>query len=609
MGSEDSSDPSQDDTLAQPSGTPASPAPITGGPAPPLRDRGARYRPGAVIGRGGMGEVWTAVDGDIGREVAIKRLRHQDAPPEAVARFLREARIQARLEHPAIVPVHDLGTDSDGAPFFAMKRLAGTTLAALVEAGAAPALIAKFPRPRLLRAFVDVCLAIEFAHTRGVVHRDLKPANIMLGDFGEVYVLDWGIARVVGDQDDAGAVGAGVDTLDPAMASTAAAVVSTRAGAVLGTPGYMAPEQVRGLATVDHRADLYALGCLLFEIIAGAPLHARGAAIASTLEGADARPSARGIDCPPELDAACAQATAADPGARHASARALGDAVQAFLDGDRDLQRRRTLAAAHAATAIAAQRADDRASAMREAGRALALDPTSAVAAQIISQLMLEPPREVPAEVRARMTQLDLVHSQHQSRVGVAAFGAYFLFLPVLLWQGVLDWPWLAVTYGLAAAGCAHAWLTGRGTPTVARITVGLLLNALVVLAFSRVLGPYLIVAALGTAVISSIATYPLLLDRFALVYGVLSTIVWLPPLLEHLGVVARTTEFAGGQVVVHATVVRIPASADVALVVFGLLLFLMAGAFARSLALGQRAAQQRLELQAWQLRQLVPDA
>src|SRR5262249_32320712 len=138
----------------------------------------------------------------------------------------------------------------------------------------------QFPRKRLLRAFVDVCLAIEFAHTRGVVHRDLKPANIVLGEFGEGYVLDWGIAHVAGD---ARPSFMDIDTLGDD---------TTLAGAMLGTPGYMSPEQVRSDPLLDGRADVYALGSILFEILAQRPLHARGAsALASTLAGVEARVS------------------------------------------------------------------------------------------------------------------------------------------------------------------------------------------------------------------------------------------------------------------------------------------------------------------------------
>ena len=152
-----------------------------------------RYRLARLMGKGGMGEVISARDEQIGREVAIKRMKAARPSERAIARFLREASIQGRLEHPAIVPVHEIGRDTDGLPFFAMKKLTGTTLAKILEAPSA-----RFPLQRVLRAFIDVCLAVEFAHVRGVVHRDLNPNNIMLGDYGEVYVLDWGVAKVVG---------------------------------------------------------------------------------------------------------------------------------------------------------------------------------------------------------------------------------------------------------------------------------------------------------------------------------------------------------------------------------------------------------------------------
>src|SRR5437660_492825 len=145
---------------------------------PPDDDTGRSmpYALGDVIGKGGMGEVVVAYDRRVGRDVAIKRMR-ADAPRDAdVERFLREARIQARLDHPAIAPVHEIGRDPTGRPYFVMKRLRGTTLAKqLADAPATP--------PHALRTFADVCLAVEFAHSRGVVHRDLKPSNVMIGDF------------------------------------------------------------------------------------------------------------------------------------------------------------------------------------------------------------------------------------------------------------------------------------------------------------------------------------------------------------------------------------------------------------------------------------------
>src|SRR5688500_699018 len=182
-----------------------------------------------------MGVIAEATDRRVGRRVAIKRLA--GAPtPEMVQRFVREARIQGRLDHPAVVPVYDLGIQSDGRPYFAMRKLTGVTLAEVLHARAEGGAEA-YPRARLLEAFVVTCLAIESAHTRGVVHRDRKPANILLGEYGEGYGLDWGVACTLEEAQCGDVVGA-------------------------GTEGYMAPEQARG-EPVDATADVYGLGCIL----------------------------------------------------------------------------------------------------------------------------------------------------------------------------------------------------------------------------------------------------------------------------------------------------------------------------------------------------------
>src|SRR5262249_17994332 len=155
---------------------------------------------------GGMGRVGLCKDVRIGREVAMKMLRKEAASADARMRFEREARVQGQLEHPAIVPVYDLGVRPDGTPSFTMRRLHGETLAAIMDAvrRGGPAAAAAYPRRRLLAAYSRVCLAVAFANSRGVLHRDLKPGNIMLGDFGEVYLLDWGLAKLIGaaDEDD-----------------------------------------------------------------------------------------------------------------------------------------------------------------------------------------------------------------------------------------------------------------------------------------------------------------------------------------------------------------------------------------------------------------------
>jgi serine/threonine-protein kinase len=151
-----------------------------------------RYEHRALLGEGGMGAVDLFQDRAIGREVAIKRIRPEASSPGALARFVREARVQGQLEHPAIVPVHDLAENSEGTAFFTMKRVRGASLDDILDALAtdAPDARARYGRRKLLTAFATVCLAVDFAHSRGVLHRDLKPANVMLGDFGEVYVLD-----------------------------------------------------------------------------------------------------------------------------------------------------------------------------------------------------------------------------------------------------------------------------------------------------------------------------------------------------------------------------------------------------------------------------------
>ena len=354
-------------TLAPSDPDPSKPARTRRETSIPTLDAHLRYTLGETIGRGGQGEVVLARDQQIGREVAVKRIRAAEPSAETLARFVREARVQGRLEHPAVVPVHDLAVDRDGRPFFVMKRLSGTPMSELIVAMREGREDAVATRRRMLRAFADVCLAVELAHTQGIIHRDLKPANVMLGDFGEVYVLDWGVARAVADPD------------EPAIASAGDGLAldtgETRAGTILGTPAYMAPEQLAG-EPAGPAADVYALGCVLFEIVAGEGLFKGPRSIASQ---PNPRPSSRRPDAPPELDAICERALALDPAARYPSARALHVAVQAFLDGDRDVAVRKELALGHVdeARAALANTRDElgRRKAIRAAGRALALDP------------------------------------------------------------------------------------------------------------------------------------------------------------------------------------------------------------------------------------------
>ncbi len=201
----------------------------------------ARYEERQVLGVGGMGEVRLAVDRDIGRKVAIKRLH--TAQSEEWASFVREARTVGLLEHPNIVPVHDIDTDDDGNVYFVMKHVEGETLEAVIEGLRArdPAYLARWSFEARIELFLGILHALEYAHSVGVVHRDVKPANVMVGPFGEVVLMDWGIALRDGDQDPG-------------------------AGRIVGTPYYMSPEQARG-EPVGPRGDLYSASVLFHELI------------------------------------------------------------------------------------------------------------------------------------------------------------------------------------------------------------------------------------------------------------------------------------------------------------------------------------------------------
>jgi eukaryotic-like serine/threonine-protein kinase len=267
---------------------------------------GTPYEIRGTIGRGGMGTIYLAWDRDLEREVALKVVSLPEEGGELAERMLREARILARLEHPGIVPVHDVGTLPDGRVFYAMKRVRGSRLDEAART---------VPLPERLRMFQRICEAVAFAHAHGVIHRDLKPENVMVGPFGEVLVMDWGVAKTLavpsgdasaevplsrkeGREAGRGVRGEGFGEGGP-----------TVHGTILGTPGYMAPEQERGeVDRIDERTDVWALGAILGFLLADS-------------------------EVPRPLEAIRKRAMAAEPEARYPGVEALSADLSRYLAG------------------------------------------------------------------------------------------------------------------------------------------------------------------------------------------------------------------------------------------------------------------------------------
>jgi serine/threonine-protein kinase len=595
--------------------------PASGNAAVERRDEDSlqiRYTLGDKLGEGGMGIVHACRDRRIGRDVALKMVRAEHSTrADLVGRFLREACVQGQLEHPAIVPVYDLARDPDGNVYFTMKRVRGATFEEIFSAlreGNAHAQ-KQFSRRKLLTAFASICQALHFAHARGVIHRDLKPGNVMLGDFGEVYLLDWGLAKLHGTPELAAA---------PDASSASPAGTRSLHGATMGTPGYMAPEQVRGEA-VDARADVYALGALLFELLALEPLHPTGtrdAAFSSTLFGPDARPSVRAprLELPPELDAICVRATALDPRDRFATAKEVVEAVEQFLDGDRDLQIRRERAADHArfasehaehALAAGPGATEARGRALRDAGRAIALDPSNTDAIGTLIRLLTDPPREIPREALAELDRERLQNLGTGDRIASRSFMGWFLMAPMALLMGIRSWPAAMLSTGAWMVAAAVPYFAGRQTRRHAKANLPMLLSGAFAIACTSVLfGPYFFLPGFAVIFGMMFVLVPPDRSRHAVVVTVSMLTIVLPALLAWAGVIPQPYEIESDRIVIHAGMLHFPAlPTELFLLLSSLSVVFTACLMTARVHDELATARERLHIQAWQLRQMLPRA
>jgi serine/threonine protein kinase len=591
-----------------------------------------RYEMQTKLGEGGMGEVHLCRDRRIGREVALKVIRSEHgARADLRKRFLREVRVQGQLEHPSVVPVYDLGRDPDRKSYFTMKRVRGQTMEQILSAlrRGEPEAVRQHTRFKLLTAFGTACLAVHFAHTRGVLHRDLKPGNVMLGDFGEVYVLDWGLAKVTGgtEASDADADPSSGPPGDPAPRAEGPGLTAT--GVLMGTPGFMAPEQIRKeFGSMGPGVDIYALGAILFEILSLEPLHGKGTPnelMTSTLRGVDAEALMRRAerDVPPELVAIVSRATARNPENRYATAREMHEALERFMNGDRDLERRRELAREHAAAAYdAAMRAlegehtpgqgqravSEMSRAMSEVSRAIALDPQNGEAMQTLVRLLTEVPRALPPQAQREIDAQARAWQRTGSRAAAFAYLSFTLYAPLGYLMGVHSWPMASLPEVLWIAAAILALYTSRHPDPKGQTGYSLILASnLAIASTGWIFGPFMLVPALAAVNALSFIVATERSRRGPIIFMGCGAVL-VPLFLEWMGINAPSYAFDHGRLVIMPRALGFPETPTLAfLLITSVALLvtpaLLIGKFKDALT----ATENRLYMQTWHLRQFVP--
>ncbi len=310
-----------------------------------------KYEEVSKLGQGGVGEVVKVMDRDLKREVAMKRLLSQGSGDDSLIRFVEEAQATGQLEHPNIVPVHDLGVDADGRVYFTLKLVQGASLkkviqgrndnAILDESAGAGFYRQRYTPLRMIEILIAMCQAVAYAHSKGIIHRDLKPDNVMLGKYGEVLVMDWGLAKLIANKLKSKSKDSERETVRVMTSRSEDDSQSTMEGSIAGTPAYMSPEQAAGkISELDQRTDIYALGAILYEILTGQPPYKGAGALALVKQVVEGPPpplkDAKGAfafqPIPRELRAICEKAMGRKPQDRYASASLLRDDLQAYIE-------------------------------------------------------------------------------------------------------------------------------------------------------------------------------------------------------------------------------------------------------------------------------------
>ncbi len=592
---------------------------------PPARtpdaDFQARYVMGEQLGEGGMGEVRVFTDKRIGRAVAMKVLHPQSASmPRLRERFLFEGRVQGQLEHPSIVPVYDLGVRPDGLDYFTMKRVVGKTLSQVLKdlRRGDRAAAATYTRRRLLLAFQSVCLAAEFAHQRGVVHRDLKPSNVMLGAYGEVSVLDWGVAKLVRTDPPVTPTPEGAAALQEAHTKTAV-------GEILGTPGYMSPEQAYGGVDVGPHSDVFALGSILYEILTLqklVPGSTDQEVREATMKGRyDPRPSSRfpEMEIPPELEEIVVAATQLDAAARTRSARSLYEQVERWLEGEGEERRRASLARRHTRAAISAvaeaaeggdpqRAAAARARAIHEVTRALALDPDNPTALRTMIKLTAEVPSTATPEAERAVQEIEAVNLRKTALRGTLAYVAVAVNLALAALLGVERWGALAAPCVLILAAAALAFYASRqAIPSHLMAVLVLALSSTGFAMAGSLFGPFVfgpILCALNTVVVA--IGFNRRIRALAVGFGIVAVVT--PVAAQLAGWMEPSWLFHDGVIEIVPRVVRfseLPTTLFLTVVFCGMVLIpaLLVGAERDA----RVAAERKLALHAHQLAEFVP--